>query len=270
MAAAGDRDARVVGGADCPHAPRRPAALPRRRGGPDAGRPQPRTPRPVPSGRQGVRRRAGQAGRRRADRVGHRLALCRHSPRHRAGAQPRDASRIVEALTGTAVGPALAPELVVLPTDDGGVRPHLPPARPHGGRPRRLLRRRRHRRHRARYSDLQTTIGTGQGVHNDAKKVSTTSRNGTYLAIDVMRPPAIYTYDLKGNLARTQAYLNGLLTLNDSDVAARRRQRVGRHRGRRRARLRRVDLRLPLQAVQPEGARQPRPHDDEHRAPRAA
>ena len=35
-----------------------------------------------------------------------------------------------------------------------------------------------------------------------------------------MRPPTIYTYDLKGNLARTQAYLNGLLMLNDGDVAA--------------------------------------------------
>jgi len=57
-------------------------------------------------------------------------------------------------------------------------------------------------------------------VLNDTKKVSTTARNGAYLAIDVMRPPAIYTYDLKGNLARTQLYLNGLVTLNENDVAA--------------------------------------------------
>jgi thermolysin len=35
-----------------------------------------------------------------------------------------------------------------------------------------------------------------------------------------MRPPAIYTYDLKGNLTRTQLYLNGLVTLNDTDVAS--------------------------------------------------
>jgi thermolysin len=133
---------------------------------------------------------------------------------------PGDAADIAAELTGAAVGPESTPELVVLPKDEGGY----------------LL------AYRLRvltaedltvlfldantgdlamqYSDLQTTVGTGQGVHKDTKKVSTTVRNGTYLAIDGMRPPAIYTYDLKGNLSRTQLYLNGLVTLNDSDVAS--------------------------------------------------
>jgi len=133
---------------------------------------------------------------------------------------PRDAAAIVETLTGVARGPEPAPELVVLPKDDGGyaLAYRLRVLTPEdlsvffidAGTGGIVLR----------YSDLQTTVGTGQGVHNDTKKVSTTARNGTYLAIDAMRPPAIYTYDLKGNLARTQAYLNGMLTLNDSDVAA--------------------------------------------------
>jgi thermolysin len=133
---------------------------------------------------------------------------------------PRDAAGIVADLSGAAVGPDLAPELVVLPRDEGGyalayrlrvlTADDLAVFFVDAGTGELVLR----------YSDLQTTVGTGQGVLNDTKKVSTTLRNGTYLAIDGLRPPAIYTYDLKGNLARTQAYLNGLLTLNDSDVAA--------------------------------------------------
>jgi len=133
---------------------------------------------------------------------------------------PQDAATIVAALAGAAIGPDLAPELVVLPRDEGGyaltyrlrvlTAEDLAVFFVDAGTGELVLR----------YSDLQTTIGTGQGVHNDTKKMSTTVRNGTYMAIDGMRPPAIYTYDLKGNLARTQAYLNGLLTLNDTDVAA--------------------------------------------------
>ena len=133
---------------------------------------------------------------------------------------PRDAAAIVSEMTGAAIGPEPAPELVVLPKDEGGFvlayRVRVLTANDltvffiDAGTGEVALQ----------YSDLQTAVGTGQGVHNDTKKVSTTPRNGTYLAIDGLRPPAIYTYDLKGNLARTQLYLNGLVTLNDSDVAA--------------------------------------------------
>ena len=131
-----------------------------------------------------------------------------------------DAAGIVAGLTGVTVGPELAPELVVLPSDDGGyvlayrlrvlAEDDLTVYFIDAGTGGVALQ----------YSDLQTTVGTGKGVYNDTKKLSTTSRSGTYLAIDLMRPPAIYTYDMKGNLARTQLYLNGLVTLNDSDVAA--------------------------------------------------
>ncbi|MCK7471884.1 MAG: hypothetical protein MZU95_14695 [Desulfomicrobium escambiense] len=37
------------------------------------------------------------------------------------------------------------------------------------------------------------------------RKDRATVRNGTYMAIDAMRPPAIYTYDLKGSLARERS-----------------------------------------------------------------
>jgi len=136
------------------------------------------------------------------------------------GLSPQQAAAVVAEMTGAAIGPELAPELVVLPTDEGGyvLAYRLRVLTAHdltvffidaatGGVA-------------LQYSDLQTTVGTGQGVLNDTKKMSATPRNGTYLAIDGMRPPAIYTYDLKGNLLRTQLYLNGLVTLNDSDVAA--------------------------------------------------
>jgi len=133
---------------------------------------------------------------------------------------PSDVTDIVEEMTGIAPGVELAPELVVLPRDEGGyvlayrARVMTPTGLTvyfiDAGSGDVAMQ----------YSDLQTTIGTGTGVLNDTKKVSTTPRSGTYLAIDPMRPPAIYTYDMKGNLARTQLYLNGLVTLNDTDVAS--------------------------------------------------
>ncbi len=131
-----------------------------------------------------------------------------------------DAAGVVAGLTRVTVGPELAPELVVLPRDEGGyvlayrlrvlTADDLSVYFIDAGTGDVALQ----------YSDLQTTVGTGTGVHQDTKKVSTTARSGTHLAIDLMRPPAIYTYDMKGNLARTQLYLNGVVTLNDSDVAA--------------------------------------------------
>jgi bacillolysin len=130
------------------------------------------------------------------------------------------AAGIVAGLTGVTVGPELAPELLALPKDDGAyvlayrlrvlAADDLTVYFIDAGTGDVALQ----------YSDLQTTVGTGKGVYNDTKKLSTTARSGTYLAIDLMRPPAIYTYDMKGSLTRTQLYLNGLVTLNDSDVAA--------------------------------------------------
>ena len=133
---------------------------------------------------------------------------------------PQEAAAAVAELTGAAVGPGLDPELVVLPRDEGGyvlayrlrvltdydLEVFFIDASSGGVA--------------LRYSDLQTAVGTGQGVHSDTKKLSTSLRNGTNLAIDAMRPPTIYTYDLKGNLSRTKLYVSGFITLNESDVAA--------------------------------------------------
>jgi thermolysin len=70
------------------------------------------------------------------------------------------------------------------------------------------------------YSDLQTEVGTGTGVLGDQKKVSTTLSSSMYRAWDQMRPATIYTFDLKGDLTRTQNFLNGLVTLGLSDMSA--------------------------------------------------
>ena len=133
---------------------------------------------------------------------------------------PEDAAAVVAGMTGVVAGPEVGPELVILPRDEGGYvlayRLRVLSAEDlsvffvDAATGEVALR----------YSDLQTTVGTGQGVHHDTKKLSTTLRDGSHLAIDLMRPPAIYTYDLKGNLPRTQLYLNGLVTLTESDVAA--------------------------------------------------
>jgi thermolysin len=132
---------------------------------------------------------------------------------------PSDAAAVIEGKTGAAS--SAIPELVVLPRDEGGYvlayRVRVATASDlvvyfvdaHTGGIA------------LQYSDLETAIGTGQGVRGDTKKVSTTLRSsGTYQAIDGMRPPAIFTYDLKGDMSRTLLYLNGWLTLNTSDVAS--------------------------------------------------
>ena len=60
------------------------------------------------------------------------------------------------------------------------------------------------------YSDFASDVGLGKGTYGDNKKISTTALAGTFVADDKLRPAAITTYDMKGNLVRTQALLNNL------------------------------------------------------------
>jgi bacillolysin len=73
-----------------------------------------------------------------------------------------------------------------------------------------------------RYSDLQTdaAVGTSIGVLGDRKKISTNRINGTYMADDKLRPPSLITYDLHGNLTRADRALVGLVALGQSDIAS--------------------------------------------------
>lgn len=65
-----------------------------------------------------------------------------------------------------------------------------------------------------------TAVGSGPGVLADTKKMSVTLFNGLYYADDELRPPSIATFDMKGNLGRTLAYLNGAIGLGLNDLAS--------------------------------------------------
>jgi bacillolysin len=142
---------------------------------------------------------------------------------------PDDAVRVFERETGVASGARLTPELVILPKDDntfvlayrlsaflGHEMPVVYVNATSGAVE-------------LRYNDLkfqQATALVGNGVfvgeglvQSDQKKVSCAVQGGTYLAWDMMRPTAIKTYDLKGNLSRARDIFDGKVPLLQSDMA---------------------------------------------------
>jgi bacillolysin len=66
----------------------------------------------------------------------------------------------------------------------------------------------------------QAAVGTGTGVLNNQQKMSTSSSGGQFLAIDVLRPVRITTYDMKGDIFRADAIFRGGTPPAASDVAA--------------------------------------------------
>ena len=62
-----------------------------------------------------------------------------------------------------------------------------------------------------RYSELQTqsAVGTGRGMIGDTKKMSVLLQAGAYMTDDLLRPPVLRTYDMRGNRTRTINVLNG-------------------------------------------------------------
>ena len=141
------------------------------------------------------------------------------------GVTPRlsadDARRVVEKLSGVLLGPSRTPQLMVYPKDGGG---HALAYRARAANERditlyfidattgEVV---------ASWSDMQrqSADGTGTGVLSDKKKLSTRSSSGSYVAWDMLRPPAIYTFDLKGNLDRTLDFLDGNISLGTADLA---------------------------------------------------
>jgi thermolysin len=124
----------------------------------------------------------------------------------------------VAALAGVEIG--REPELVVLPTDRGAfaltwriraatgadVREYFVDA--HTGAV--VLD----------YSDLKTqsAVGQGTGVLGDSKKISVSAGGGQFTTTDRLRPPAINTYDMKGDINRTVQYLNEVVQLTPNDL----------------------------------------------------
>lgn len=66
----------------------------------------------------------------------------------------------------------------------------------------------------------QSAVGRGTGVLGDEKKMSVAPLSGSFLTRDELRPPDILTFDMKGNINRTLSFLNGQITLNNSDLAS--------------------------------------------------
>jgi bacillolysin len=62
-----------------------------------------------------------------------------------------------------------------------------------------------------RYSELQTqsAVGAGRGMIGDTKKMSVLLQAGAYMTDDLLRPPVLRTYDMRGNRPRTINVLNG-------------------------------------------------------------
>ena len=65
----------------------------------------------------------------------------------------------------------------------------------------------------------QCAIGQGIGVQADPKKISVTMVGGNFLAYDQLRPADIYTFDMRGDSAKTMAVVAGAVPLFDADLA---------------------------------------------------
>ncbi|OFW30778.1 MAG: hypothetical protein A3G76_08375 [Acidobacteria bacterium RIFCSPLOWO2_12_FULL_65_11] len=64
-----------------------------------------------------------------------------------------------------------------------------------------------------------SAIGRGLGVLGDDKKISVMSQSGSFFASDLLRPPSLQTYDMRGDLTKTLNFLNGAIPLTMSDLA---------------------------------------------------
>jgi bacillolysin len=133
------------------------------------------------------------------------------------------AVQVVERLSGVDLGPGRVPELLVLPREDGSyvltwhTRAFTPEADfseyfidAHTGD---LVLKRSVLQHQA----STAAAGLGTGVLNDQKKVSMSAVSGGFIASDELRPPALITFDMKGDLNKVLRFLNGTGTLTLAD-----------------------------------------------------
>ena len=137
---------------------------------------------------------------------------------------PDDVKAIVEERSGATLGPARSPELVILPGEEGGYRlvyrlkaftaeegyEYFVDAKS-GAIVKQIIA--------AERQSGTASIGRGVGVLGDDKKVSVTNGSAVFFASDLLRPPALHTYDMKGNVSRILNILNGVIDPAQSDVA---------------------------------------------------
>ena len=134
---------------------------------------------------------------------------------------PDDALDVAARRTGTDLGLGRRPELAILPHPDGSFR-LVYPVRVFTGSDLTIF-----------YVDARTggiawsrsdlerqaAAGIGTGVLGDAKKMSVRPEGSSFVADDVLRPPSLVTFDLKGDIFRALNVLNGSVDLRAADLA---------------------------------------------------
>ena len=131
-----------------------------------------------------------------------------------------DARDAIARLSGVDLGGRL-PELLVLPLDDGGYALTYRDQAISADEASVYFIDAMDGRLRLKYSLLehQSAVVFGTGVLGDTKKVSVRSQAGTFMADDQLRPPALQTYDMQGNLNAAINALNGVTTLSPANLA---------------------------------------------------
>src|SRR5688572_10238433 len=73
-----------------------------------------------------------------------------------------------------------------------------------------------------RYTSLHTqaAVGTGRGVQGDLKKISVLRSGGLFVAADQHRPPALTTFDMRGDLTRALEVMFDGRPLVEADLAS--------------------------------------------------
>ena len=135
---------------------------------------------------------------------------------------PDEALDVVERATGALLGLSRVGPLAIVPLPDGSFRLAYPVRALAGGD---LA---------VHYVDARTGAiawsrsvmerqaapGMGTGVLGDPKKVSARPEGAAFVADDLLRPPSLVTFDLRGNVNRTVDFLNGVTDLRTADLAA--------------------------------------------------
>ena len=134
---------------------------------------------------------------------------------------PENARGLVSDLAGGVDLGTRVPELVVLPLESGGyaLTYRCQAVTPEDASVYFIDASSGEVRFRYRLLQAQSAVVTGTGVFRDAKKVSVRAQAGTYVADDLLRPPALRTFDLRGNLTASLNALNGVVALGTADLA---------------------------------------------------
>jgi thermolysin len=133
-----------------------------------------------------------------------------------------DAAAIVERESGVTLGPRRMPQLLILPTDGGYRLVYHAKAYATEGATEYFIDANDGSIVLALDAARRQTaaVGVGTGVLGDQKKMSVSLEGGTFFAEDFLRPPSIWTVDMKQNLQRTMNFLNGLIDLGPAERAS--------------------------------------------------